>query len=358
MRVPVRYFAPGPVWVHPEVLEAMTRPIVPHRSAEFKRLWRSVGERLQVVFRTRQEVLVATSSATFVLEAALVSLAPERLLCVTNGAFSERWLTIARSRGLEAAELALPWGSAVDPARLREALERHRPDVVTMVHCETSTGVLNPIEALAREVSRAGEALVLVDAVSSLAGAAVEPDLWALDVVVTASQKALGLPPGLALFTLSDRAWQRVSKAARRGFYTDFARYRDKHAADGPITTPAIPLVYALDRQLNRILDEGIEARWQRHLDLLAQTQEWAQAAGFKYASEEGARSPTVSCLKTPSETAAAELLEKLARQGFLVGGGYGRLKASTLRIGHMAEVRGDDLESLFAAVASERDGN
>lgn len=352
-REPVRYFGPGPVWVDREIRRAMTRPIVPHRSAEFKALWGSIAERLKRVFRTRREVFVATSSATFALEAALVSLAPKRLLCVTNGAFSERWLAIARSRGIQAAQLELGWGEAADPEALAAAVREHRPEVVTMVHCETSTGVLNPVAELARAAREEGDALILVDAVSSLAGAPVETDDWGLDVVVTASQKALALPPGLALFAVSERAERRIESVTDRGFYTDFLRYRDKHARAGPITTPAIPLVYALDAQLDRILGEGMEARWSRHERLLEQTESWAAGAGFEYACGREARSPTVSCLSTPSGLAAPDLVDKLSRQGFLVGSGYGRLKEASFRIGHMGEVEGSDLEGLFDAIAA-----
>lgn len=353
MRLPVRYFAPGPVWVAPEIRKAMTRQIVPHRSADFRRRWRSIGERLATVFRTRQDVFVVTSSATFALEAALVSLAPERVLALTNGAFSERWLAIARSHGIDARELAASWGSVVEPDPLRKALKTFAPEVVTMVHCETSTGVLNPLEDLARVVREESDALVLVDAVSSLAGAPVEMDDWGLDVVVAASQKALGLPPGLAFFSVSERAWTRVSSVERRGFYTDFERYRDKHAQDGPITTPAIPLIYALDAQLDRVLAEGLEARWQRHCDLRNQTEVWAASAGFQYASDEGTGSPTVSCLKAPSGMVASDLVDKLAQHDFVVGSGYGRFKDSSFRIGHMAEIGSSDLELLFEAIGA-----
>lgn len=351
MRPPVRYFAPGPVWVDSEVREAMTGPIVPHRSSEFKRRWVSIGQRLQRVFRTRQAVLTATSSATFALEAALVSLAPSRVLCLTNGAFSERWLAIARSQGLEAQAIAVEWGKAIAPGDLKRALETQRPDVVTLVHCETSTGVLNPVEELATTIHKASDALVLVDAVSSLAGAPLETDAWALDLVVTASQKGLGLPPGLAFFSLSDRAWARVEAVEQRGFYTDFLRYRDKHEAAGPITTPAIPLVYALDVQLDRILAEGLERRWSRHQELLRQTEGWASTSRFEYASKREVRSPTVSCLTTPSGAAAPQLVDRLAEDGFVVGSGYGRLRESTFRIGHMAEVERPDLDLLFEAI-------
>lgn len=354
---PIRYFIPGPVWIDPRVAQAMTRPVLPHRSDEFKELWVSVGERLRPVFRTRQDVLIATSSASMVLEAALVSIAPERVLSVTNGAFSERWRDIARLRGLTTDELAAPWGSAVDPDELRQRVRALRPDVVTMVHCETSTGVLNPIEELAAAVRDESDALVLVDTVSALAGTPVEPEGWGLDVVVTASQKAMALPPGLAFFTVSDRAWSRIERTELRGFYTDFVRYRRANGLKGPITTPALQLVYALDAQLDRMVLEGIEARWQRHRELLEQTRAWASARGFEYASEGRSTSPTVSCLRSNSNVSAPDLVKKLAEHGYVVGGGYGQFKDDTFRIGHMGEIAEEDLTGLFEIVDSVIEG-
>ena len=170
-------------------------------------------------------------------------------------------------------------------------------------------------------------------------------------MVLTGSQKALAVPPGLALFALSERAALRAEGVAHRGFYTDLLRYRAKHREGSTITTPAVSLFYALDRQLERIVAEGLPERWARHRALRDRTLEWAATRGFEAAAAEGARSPTVSCLRPPPGLAAPELVRSLAERGFTVGGGYGDWKASTFRIGHMGEVRGEDLDALLAAI-------
>jgi aspartate aminotransferase-like enzyme len=170
-------------------------------------------------------------------------------------------------------------------------------------------------------------------------------------VVLAGTQKALALPPGLVVFALSGRAGERAAGVSRRGYYTDLLRYRDKHREGGTITTPALSLVYALDLQLGRLLDEGLEARWARHLALASRTAEWAASRGFRYAPREGVRSPTVSCLRPPEGVAAPDLVKRLARRGFTVGGGYGDWKPSTFRIGHMGEVRLADLDGLLQAI-------
>lgn len=347
-REPVRFFLPGPTWVPPEVLEAMVRPMVAHRSPEFRELYRSVTSRLGRIFRTSREVLTATGSATLVMEAAVISTARDRVLNLVAGAFSERWHTICRALGKTADRVSVPWGRAVDPDLVRQALRRQPYEAVTVVHNETSTGVLQPLEEIARAVREESDAMVLVDAVSSLGGAPVEPEAWGLDVVLTASQKALSLPPGLAFFTLSERAEERISGTVPRGFYTDLLRYRDKHRAGGTLTTPAISVFYAADRQLDRILEEGMEARWERHRRLARRTAEWAGGHGLTFASEPAFRSPTVSCLEVPEGRDGPGLVAALAERGFTVGGGYGRWKTSTFRIGHMGEVHDDDLEALL----------
>jgi aspartate aminotransferase-like enzyme len=346
---PVRFFLPGPTWVNPEVREAMTAPPVAHRSPEFKALYASVTERLKPVFRTAGDVLTATGSATLVMESAVVSTVSENVLNLVCGAFSERWHAISRAAGKRADRVAVPWGRAVDPELVRQALRRKRYEAVTVVHNETSTGVIQPLEEIARVVREQSDALVLVDAVSSLGGAPVETDAWGLDVVLTASQKALAVPPGLALLTLSERAAARAERIFPRGFYTDLLRYRRYHRErGGTITTPAEAVFHALDRQLARVLAEGMETRWARHRRLREAVGRWARERGLRFASAEGFRSPTVSCLEPPPGVEAPALVAALARRGVTVGGGYGDWKPTTFRIGHMGEVRDDDLAALF----------
>jgi aspartate aminotransferase-like enzyme len=348
---PIRFFVPGPSYVLEDVRQAMTAPVDGHRSAAFRAVYARVAERLPPVFRTAGEVMVATGSATLLMESALVSTTASTVLNLTCGAFSERWYTIARSLGRDADRVSVPWGRPIDPDLVRAALARRRYEAVTVVHSETSTGVLNPVAEIARVVREESDALVLVDAVSSLAGAPLETDAWGLDLVLTGAQKALAVPPGLALFALSERAAERAAALPHRGFYTDLLRYRTAHREGSTITTPAVSIFFALDRQLERILAEGMEARWERHRALRDRTLAWADERGFAAAAAEGYRSPTVTCLRPPQGTAAPELVRRLAAAGFTLGGGYGEWKGSTFRIGHMGEVRSGDLDALLAAV-------
>ncbi len=348
---PRRFFLPGPVHVEPEILERLTTPISGHRSLGFKRLYASLGPRLQRLFRTSQDVLMATSSATLVMESALVSAPGRSVLHLTCGAFSERWEAINRSLGRSPDRLAVPWGEPVDPDLVRAALRRKRYDAVTLVHNETSTGVMNPLREIARAVREESDALLLVDAVSSLGGAPIETDEWGLDLLLVGVQKALALPPGLTLFTISERYAERAAELPHRGFYTDLLRYRDKHRAGGTITTPAIPQVHALDRQLDVILAEGLEERWQRHRRMSERTAAWAAGAGFELAANEGARSWTLTCLRPPAGVEPGALVRALAERGYVVGSGYGQWKPTTFRIGHMGEIRPADLEALFEEI-------
>jgi len=351
MAEPIRFFLPGPSYVLDEVRAAMGRPLIGHRSAAFKELYGRVAARLPRVLRTAGDVMVATASSTLVMEAAVASCVRESILHLVCGAFSERWHAISATLGKDADAVEVPWGEGVAPELVRAALRRRRYEAVALVHNETSTGVLNPLAEIARAVREESDALLLVDTVSSLGGAPVETDAWGLDVVLAGVQKALALPPGLTVFTLSERAAERAAAVARRGFYTDLLRYRAKHREGGTITTPAISLVYALDLQLERILAEGMEARWARHARLRDRVARWAAASGAAFATAPAVRSPTVSCLRPPPRVRSPELVQQLARQGFTVGGGYGDWKPATFRIGHMGEVAEADLEALLLAV-------
>jgi aspartate aminotransferase-like enzyme len=348
---PIQFFLPGPSYVLEEVRQAMTQPMLGHRSAAFKEFYVALSRRLPAVLRTAGDVMVATGSSTLVMEAAVVSTVASDVLNLTCGAFSERWHSISQSLGKSADKVSVPWGQPVDPDLVRSALRRKRYEAVTVVHNETSTGVMSPLAEIARAIREESDALILVDTVSSLGGAPVETDAWGLDVVLAGTQKALAVPPGLALFTLSERAAERAAKVPARGFYTDLLRYRDKHREGGFITTPAIPLLWALDRQLDGMLAEGMEARWRRHERLRGRTAEWAAGRGCAYASAPGAHSWTVSCLKPPEGVDPRSIVQGLAERGWTIGGGYGDWKPTTFRIGHMGEVRERDLDALLAVI-------
>ncbi len=344
----IQFFLPGPTYVTEAARQAMTRPMVGHRSAPFKSFYLSIAERLPKVLRTAGDGMVATGSSTLIMESAVISCAASDVLNLVNGAFSDRWHGISKSVGKSADKIDFPWGEAVNPDVVRAALKRKKYDVVTVVHNETSTGVMSPLADIARAIREESDALIVVDTVSSLAGAPVETDEWALDIVLGGTQKALALPPGLTVFTMSDRAAERAKAVPFRGFYTDLLRYRDKHRDGGNITTPAIPLLYALDVQLDRMLAEGMEARWARHAALQQRTAEWAASRGIEFASAPDARSMTVSCLKPPAGVDPQAIVKGLAARGWTIGGGYGDWKPSTFRIGHMGEVQMSDLDALL----------
>lgn len=350
----IKFFLPGPTYVLDEVLQAMTKPMVGHRSAGFKTFYLNLSAKLPHLLRTQGDVMVASGSSTLVMESAVVSCVPASVLNITCGAFSERWHKISKSVGKDADKLAFPWGQPADPDLVKKALERKRYDAVTMVHNETSTGVMSPIAEIAKVIRDSSDALVIVDAVSSLGGAPVETDDWGIDITLAGTQKAIAVPPGLTVFTLSDRAAEQAAKVPHRGFYTDLLNYRDKHREGGFITTPAIPLLYALDRQMDIILEEGMEARWERHAQLQKQTADWAAARGIAYASAEGSRSHTVSCFLAPEGLDPQALTKALTARGTTIGGGYGDWKPTTFRIGHMGEVRESDLSALLVQIDEE----
>lgn len=347
----IRFFLPGPSYVLERVRQAMTQYPIGHRGADFKAMAARIAERLPKVFRTSRPVMIVTGSGSIMWDMATLSLVETSVLNLVNGSFSDRFHSVCKAWGKEADKVEVPLGKIVDPDLLRQALRRRKYEMVTFAHNETSTGVLNPLVELVKVVREESDALVAVDAVSSLAGARLEAEEWDVDFLFTASQKALALPPGLALCTLSERAVARLGKVGPRGYYADIKRYYDKQLSLETVTTPAIPQYWALDVQLDVILAEGMEARWQRHLGLRARTEAWAAGSGFTYASEPAGASPTVSCLAPPAGIDAQELVKKLRAEGFVVGGGYGDLKASTLRIGHMGEVQLGDLDVLLAQI-------
>lgn len=347
----IRFFLPGPSYVLEKVRLSMAQYPIGHRGAEFKAINSRLAAGLPQVFRTSRPVMIVTGSGSIMWDMATLALVNTSVLNLVNGSFSDRFHSVCKAWGKEADKVEVPLGKLVEPDLLRQALRRKKYELVTFAHNETSTGVLNPLAELVKVVREESDALVAVDCVSSLAGARVESEEWDADFLFTASQKALALPPGLAFCTLSERAVAKIGTSGPRGYYPDIYRYYTKQATLETVTTPAIPQYWALDLQLATILEEGMEARWQRHLDLRAHTEQWAAASGFEYASEPAGASPTVSCLRPPAGVDAQDLVKKLRAEGFVIGGGYGDLKASTVRIGHMGEVRISDLDALFALI-------
>jgi len=334
-----KFFLPGPTDVHPEVLAAMLRPMIGHRSSAMERLLQGVAPQLGALARTARPVMIGTTSATGFMEMAVRNGVRRRALSLVNGAFSARFAALVGATGREGIRLDVPLGSAVEPEMLRDALRRTPVDAVTCVHSETSTGVLQDVAGYAAVVREFDDVLLLVDAVTSMAGSPVETDGWNLDFVFTGSQKALALPPGLALGVASERMLARAKTLEGRGAYFDLVAFAQATAKFQPTNTPAISLLYALEAQLGRIEREGgVEARWRRHEAMRRRVESWSAETGIALLPREGRRSWTVSCLKLPEGKSAKVVVGALKEQGWTIGTGYGALKDSTIRIGHMGD--------------------
>ena len=336
------FFLPGPTEVRPEVLAAMSRAMIPHRGAAFESLYARLQSGLRLVFRTTRPVYVSTSSATGLMEAAVRCAPSGPVLALVNGAFSARFAQIARACGRPTHEIGVPLGSVHDPSAVEKALARSRFTALTVVHSETSTGALQDIASLADIAHRHGTK-ILVDSVSGIGGAPVETDDWQLDFVLTGSQKALALPPGLAFAVVNEGYLNAARAVPDRGLYFDVVEFDEFAAKNQTPNTPALSLMYAADVQLEAIASEGIDARWARHAQMRDVVSQWIldrQAAGMAVdlLAPAGARSPTVSAITLPNGVAGNDVVKSVAASGFVIGAGYGPLKERTIRIGHMGD--------------------
>lgn len=351
-----RFFLPGPTEVLSEILAAQQRPMIGHRGKGMEQLIAGMMPGLMRIFRTTRPVYISSSSATGLMEASIRNAGGARVLSLVNGAFSERFFKIAQANGVQADALEVPAGQVHTPELLEAALRKQHYDAVTVVHSETSTGALNPIEELAAVAHRTGDTVLLVDSVTGVAGAPVETDAWQLDFVLTGSQKALALPPGLALGVANERILTRARAACNRGIYFDLVEFENYIRKNQTPNTPALSLMYALAAQVERIERETIEARWARHAAMAERTWRWAAertAAGVPVAvlAPEGFRSPTVTCLTMPAGRKGSEVNEAMKARGFVISAGYGSLKDATIRIGHMGDHTVAELDILLAAL-------
>jgi len=347
-----RMFVPGPVDVDDEVLQAQAQPMIPHRSKEFEEIFRRVSEKAQQLFFTRYRVLLSASSGTGFQEAAVRNLVNKKVLSCVNGAFADRWYDVAVSNGKKAQKLAFEWDEPVDPGRVAAAVKAGGFEALTIVHNETSTGMQNPVKEVASAVRAvAPDTLILVDAVSSLSGAKIEMDAWGLDMVLTSSQKAIALPPGLALAAVSDRALEKAKTVENRGWYFDLLLMEKHRLKDSSPATPAMSLIFALDRQLDRILAEGLEKRFARHSAMAKRVQEWADAHDLSMYAPEGYRSQTVTTVKNERNIDLSDLNTFLKQRGMRIANGYGPLKNITFRIAHMGEIQMGDVDTLLEAM-------
>jgi predicted phosphoserine aminotransferase len=348
----MKLFIPGPTNVHPDVLAKMATPVIGHRTPEASALQKSISEKLQKLMFTKSKIVLSTSSGTGLMEGAIRSLTQKRAIVLSTGAFGKRWHELALLNGIEADLHDEEHGNAVMPQTVDRFLKTGKYDTLAITHNETSTGVMNPIESISEVVDKYPNVIFMVDAVSSLGGAKIETDKLGIDVCISSSQKALALPPGLALASVSPKAEDRLKKIGHRGYYLDLltlCEYIDKSNYQYSCT-PSISHMFALDFQLDRILKEGLENRFIRHIENAEYMINWASHF-FKVFTSPGFESLTVTCIENTRKISVSDLNKELIKKQMVISNGYGALKDKTFRIGHMGETTIDDMMELTNAM-------
>jgi aspartate aminotransferase-like enzyme len=348
-----KLFIPGPIAVSEKTLRAMAQPMIGHRSTDFVALYQSIQPDLQALFATKDPVYLSTSSAWGVMEGALRNLVQKKVLNCMNGAFSDKWNDVALRCGNQATALKFEWGQPVDPAAIRRELATGGYDAITLIHNETSTGTMSDLSAIMAVVREFPAVLSIVDTVSSFSVLPINKDELGIDVLLTGSQKALALPPGLSIFSVSQRALDRAKQSTDRGYYFDLIEFQKNHENGMTPSTPVIPLFYALRSKLDDIRAEGIGARHARHARLNRTMREWGYAKGFKLFPDPTYGSLSLNCFVNTLNIDLSALNKTLkSKHHLVIDGGYGKLKGKTFRISNM----GDETDATIAELISALD--
>jgi aspartate aminotransferase-like enzyme len=348
-----RLFLPGPVEVPEFIREAMSRPVIGHRTPEFRSLAKDVYAGLRTLLGTDRPVAVVPFTGTGVMEGAVRTLVGKRILHVSNGEFAKRWLSISVKNDLDAEMMFVPRGRVAGGGDVLRSLDELADiDTVAITHSETSTGVLAPLGDIGAAVSGQNDVLLLADTISSLGALDIRPEELGVDLVFASSQKAFGLPPGASIVWMSERAYRRAKdREAGGGYYLDLARWIDAAAEDSVASTPPIAHFFGLKASLDAILAEGIGEREARHRRIAARFREWG--ARFGSFPEAGSETPAVSVFRKPADFDFDGFRESLREKGYEIGDGYGRLRPKTFRIGHMGYVTDEDADGLISAMDS-----
>jgi aspartate aminotransferase-like enzyme len=341
-----KLFIPGPVEVSEKTWAAFSRPMIGHRGEDFKNLYRAIHPGLQTLFGTKQPVFLSTSSAWGVMEASIRNLVDRGVLCCMCGAFSDKWLDVAKRCGKNAEPLQVDWGKHIDQKEIDRKLATGKFDTVTLVHNETSTGVMNPLPEICCTLAKYPDVALVLDTVSSFSGVKIEMEALGIDVMLTGAQKALALPPGFSLFSVSEKAFARAAKIPNRGFYFDFLEFKEQQAEWMTPSTPSIGHMHALESKLDEIFEEGLDVRFARHARTNSIVHDWVRRTGFEFFAEEGFRSKTLTCVKNNKGIDVPGLARKLRDKHHLViDPGYGKIRGKTFRLSNM----GDETEETVA---------
>ena len=347
-----KLFIPGPVAVSEKTLRAMAQPMIGHRSSDFVALYQSLQPGLQALMYTRDPVYLSTTSAWGMMEAAIRNVVAKKVLTCMNGAFADKWNDVATRCGKAAGALKFDWGQPVDPEAVRRELATGQYDAVTVIHNETSCGCMTDIAAVMAVVRQFPEVISVVDTVSSFSALAIKKDELGIDVMITGTQKALALPPGLSLCSVSKRTLDRAAGIAGRGYYLDFLEFQANHEKGMTPSTPSIPHIFGLKSKLEDIQAEGVERRYARHARLNRTVREWGFAKGFKLFPKEGYGSVTLNCFANTLNIDLPALLKVLkSKHGLVIDGGYGKLKGKTFRIANMGDETDETIAVLLQAL-------
>src|SRR5450759_3729852 len=354
----VKLHIPGPVEVSEKTLQAFRKPMIGHRGQGFKDLYAKIQPQLQQLLYTKQLVYISTSSAWGVMEGAIRNLVSKKVLNCMCGAFSDKWFDVSKRCGKNAEALQVPWDSPIRAEAVDKKLATGQFDALTVIHNETSTGVMSPIADIAALKKKYPDVMFIVDAVSSLTATKIEFDALGIDVLLAGTQKAFAMPPGLAVFACSPAALAKAATLKDRGYYFDFVEFQKNAEQSMTPSTPSIGHVYALESKLQDIFVEGLEARYARHRLTNQLTRDWAAKHGFNLFPEKGFESITLTCVSNGARPGGRVVdvpkLQKLVKdRGFLIDGGYGKIKGTTFRISNMGDETEATMGQLFAAMDS-----
>ncbi len=352
----VKLHIPGPVEVSEKTFKALCSPMIGHRGQGFKDLYAKIQPQLQQLLSTKQLVYLSTSSAWGVMEGAIRNLVSKKVLNCMCGAFSDKWFDVSKKCGKQADALQVEWGSPIRGEAIDKKLATGEFDALTIIHNETSTGVMSPLDEIAALKKKYPDVMFIVDAVSSMTAVPLKFDELGIDVLLAGTQKAFALPPGAAVFACSKAALAKAATIKDRGYYFDFAEFQKNAEQSMTPSTPSIPHIYALSSKLDEFFAEGLENRYARHKKTNQMTRDWATKHGFTLYADKGFESVTLTCVnngaKPGGRTVDVAKLQKLTKdQGFLIDGGYGKIKGTTFRVSNMGDETEATMGQLFAAM-------
>ncbi|MBF4694804.1 pyridoxal-phosphate-dependent aminotransferase family protein [Fusibacter ferrireducens] len=347
-----KLFIPGPVDVSEDVLLKMATPQIGHRTKDASALQRSISDKMRKVMYTENEILLSTSSGSGLMEGAIRSCTRKKAAVFSVGAFGNRWYEMAVANNVPADIFKSELGQPTTPEMVEKALSTGEYDLITITHNETSTGIMNPVEAIAEVVSKYPDVIFCLDTVSSMGGTKIDVDKLGVDICITSTQKCLGLPAGLSICSFSNKAIEAAKEVPHRGLYFDLlALYECIQKKDYQYpSTPSLAHMFALDYQLDKILEEGLENRFARHLEMAKVVRAWANKH-FEMLAEEQYASNTLTTVKNTKGISVADLNKELGKRGYMISNGYGTLKEKTFRIAHMADTKMEDLQVLLKEI-------